>query len=352
MKPCPGKVLRKRASGFIAVGILLVGLTGACSAAPVATPVAATISPSPTAAVGLEEQYIRVVADASRSVVAIQAGSALGSGVIFDGQGDIVTNAHVVAGATSYRVFLAGGQSYDARLLGSFAADDLAVLKISAPGLKAAKFGNSDRLRVGSIVMAIGSPLGLQGSVTEGIVSAVGRQVSEPSGVVLPPLIQTSAAVNPGNSGGALVDLDAEVIGITTLAAQDPIAGGTVPGIGFAVPSNITSDIAAQLIANGRVTNSHRAYLGLQAATVAADQGNGTGAGVLVYSLVPGGPADKAGVRANDVITSLAGRPVTDQASLSSTLASLQPGQTVQMDVTRSDGTPTRLSITLGELPG
>lgn len=345
-------MVQRRASGFVAIGLLLAGLTGACSAAPVSTPVAPTISPSPAAAVSLEDQYIRVVADVSRSVVAIEAGSALGSGVIFDAQGDVVTNAHVVAGASSYRVFLAGGQSYDARLLGSFAADDIAVLRVSAPGLKAARFGDSDRLRVGSIVMAIGSPLGFQGSVTEGIVSAVGRQVSEPNGVVLPPLIQTSAAVNPGNSGGALVDLDAEVIGITTLAAQDPIAGGTAPGIGFAVPSNIASDIAAQLIANGRVTNSHRAYLGLQAATVSGDQGTGSGAGVLVYSVVPGGPADKAGIRANDVITSLGGRPVTDQASLASILASMQPGQTVQMDVTRADGTSTRLPVTLGQLPG
>ena len=334
------------------MGILVAGLLGACSSVPVATPIVATSSPTAGAVVSLEEQYIRVVANVSRSVVAIEAGTSLGSGVIFDNQGDIVTNAHVVAGATSYRVFLAGGQSYEARLLGSFAADDIAVLKITAPSAVAAKFGDSDRLRAGSIVMAIGSPLGLQGSVTEGIVSAVGRQVSGPSGVALPPLIQTSAAVNPGNSGGALVDLDAEVIGITTLAAQDPIAGGTAPGIGFAVPSNIASDIAAQLIASGHVTNSHRAYLGLQAATVASEQGNGAGAGVLVYSVVPGGPADKAGLRANDVITSLGGRPITDQASLSSTLATMQPGQTVDVDVRRADGTSTRLTITLGELAG
>lgn len=337
-----------RLSGALAaLGVTVTVLVGACSAAPAQTSPVVTATPSSGPALTLQEQYIGVVAEVSRSVVAIQAGQAIGSGVIYDEQGDIVTNAHVVAGAGTYRVFLATGQSYDARLVGSFTADDLAVLRINAPSLHPARFGDSDRVRVGSIVMAIGSPLGLQGSVTEGIVSAVGRQVSEPNGVALPPLIQTSAAINPGNSGGVLVDLNSEVIGITTLAAQDPIAGGTAPGIGFAVPSNIAADIATQLIATGHVTSSHRAYLGLQAATLAGDQG-----GVIVYSVVPGGPADKAGIRANDVITSIGGRTVTDQASLAAALAGMLPGQVVQVGVSRSDGTSARVTVTIGELPG
>ena len=198
----------------------------------------------------------------------IQTASGLGSGVIVDTQGNIVTNAHVVGESSVFRVYLATGKSYDGKLIGAFVPDDLAVIRISAPDLRPAVFGDSDHLRVGSIVMAVGSPLGLQSSVTEGIVSALGRQVTEPNGVALPPLIQTSADINPGNSGGALVDLNGEVIGIPTLAAQDPQAGGTAPGIGFAIPSNVAKDIAAQLIQNGRVTNSHRAYLGVQGASL------------------------------------------------------------------------------------
>jgi S1-C subfamily serine protease len=159
-------------------------------------------------------------------------------------------------------------------------------------------------------------------------------------------LIQTSADINPGNSGGALVNLNGEVIGIPTLAAQDPQAGGTAPGIGFAIPSNVARDIAAQLIQNGRVTNSHRAYIGVQAAGVPDGQG------VSIYSVVPGGPADKAGLKAEDVITSIEGRAVPDQPALASVLSSLQPGQSVKVLVRRSDGSQILVTVILGELPG
>ena len=294
----------------------------------------------------LEEQFVAVINQVSPSVVVIQTESGLGSGVIVDTQGHIVTNAHVVAGFTTFRVFLSTGKSYEGKLVGAFAPDDLAVIRISAPDLRPAVFGDSDHLRVGSMVMAVGSPLGLQSSVTEGIVSALGRQVTEPNGVALPPLIQTSADINPGNSGGALVDLNGEVIGIPTLAAQDPQAGGTAPGIGFAIPSNVAKDIAAQLIQNGRVTNSHRAYIGVQAASLP------NGQGVLIYSLVPGGPADKAGLKANDVITAIDSRSVPDQPALASVLSGLRPGQSVQVQVTRPDGSKVSLSVILGELAG
>jgi putative serine protease PepD len=261
-------------------------------------------------------------------------------------QGDIVTNAHVVGQANLFRVYLATGKSYDGKLIGAFVPDDLAVIRITAPDLRPAVFGDSDHLRVGSIVMAVGSPLGLQSSVTEGIVSALGRQVTEPNGTALPPLIQTSADINPGNSGGALVDLNGEVIGIPTLAAQDPQAGGTAPGIGFAIPSNVAKDIAAQLIKNGRVTNSHRAYLGVQGASLP------NGSGVSIYAVVSGGPADKAGLKTGDVITAIGEGPTPDQPSMASVLSGLQPGQSVQVQITRPDGSVTSLSVTLGELPG
>ncbi|HYM66149.1 MAG TPA: trypsin-like peptidase domain-containing protein [Patescibacteria group bacterium] len=324
----------------------LPAMLGACSsstALPVLTP---TADSSIRTDIALEDQFIAVVNKVSPAVVAIETDSGLGSGVILDQKGNLVTNAHVVAGSTSFRVFLSTGKSFPATLVGSFVQDDIAVLRIDAPNLTPAVFGDSDHLRAGSIVMAIGSPLGLQGSVTEGIVSAIGRQVSEPNGVALPPLIQTSAAINPGNSGGALVDLDAQVVGITTLAAQDPLAGGTAPGLGFAIPSNIVTDIAAQLIQSGRVTNSHRAYLGVQVGSLAGGQG------ALIYSVVAAGPAERAGLKANDIITAIGDHAVVDEASLASVLSALQPGQSVTVKVIRSDGSAGEVAIVLGELPG
>jgi putative serine protease PepD len=327
------------------VAFAVSALVTGCSTAPVSTAPTPSAVPTFSAQASLEDQFIAVVSKVSASVVAIQTGTGLGSGVIFDAQGDIVTNAHVVAGSSSYRVFLADGQSYVATLVGAFTLDDIAVLRITAPNLRPTVFGDSDHLRAGSIVMAVGSPLGLQGSVTEGIVSAVGRQVSEANGVALPPMIQTSASINPGNSGGALVDLEAQVVGIPTLAAQDPQAGGTAPGIGFAIPSNIAKDIASQLIEGGRVTNTHRAYLGVQVAS-AAD-----GRGALIYAVAAGGPAERGGLKPNDIITSIGGRVVVDQPSLASALSALEPGQNVTVEVQRGDSAMS-LTFALGELPG
>ena len=168
-----------------------------------------------------------VVAQVLPSVVQITTGSGLGSGVILDDRGDIVTNAHVVGTATTFQVRLANNPTtFPATLVGAYPPDDLAVIHLDQPptGLKPARFGDSSKLQIGDIVLAMGNPLGLTGSVTDGIVSAVGRAVTEPAGdgspgATLPQAIQTSAAINPGNSGGALVDLSASVIGVPTLAA-------------------------------------------------------------------------------------------------------------------------------------
>ena len=332
-------------AGFVAV----VALASCTGGGPAPTSTLATPSAGPSVGVdatALENQFISVISRVSQSVVVIETSSGLGSGVIVDSQGNIVTNAHVVGESTAFRVYLATGKSYEGTLVGAFVPDDLAVIRIAAPDLHPALFGDSDRLRVGSIVMAVGSPLGLQSSVTEGIVSALGRQVTEPNGIALPPLIQTSADINPGNSGGALVDLNGEVIGIPTLAAQDPQAGGTAPGIGFAIPSNIAKDIASQLITNGRVTNSHRGYLGIQGASLP------NGGGVSIYTVVSGGPADRAGIKAGDVITAIEARPTPDQPTLASALSALQPGQSVQVHLARPDGSVASVPVTLGQLPG
>ncbi|HZA80046.1 MAG TPA: trypsin-like peptidase domain-containing protein, partial [Actinomycetes bacterium] len=187
------------------------------------------------------------------SVALIQTDQGLGSDIVFDAKGDVVTNNHVVNKAGGFQVTLADGRQDRARLVDSFPAHDLAVLHIDASGLQPASFADSSRLQVGDVALAIGNPLGLQSSVTERIVSALGQTVNEDNGVALPNVIQTSAAINPGNSGGALVNLEGQVIGIPTLAATDPELGGSAaPGIGFAIPGNTVRDIATQLIGQGK----------------------------------------------------------------------------------------------------
>jgi putative serine protease PepD len=258
----------------------------------------------------------------------------------------VVTNAHVVEGASSFQVTLADGRQYPARLVGSFAADDLAVLHIDASGLHPAGFADSSRLAVGDVALAIGNPLGLQSSVTEGIVSALGRTVNEDNGVALPNVIQTSAPINPGNSGGALVDLQGQVIGIPTLAVTDPqLGGGAAAGIGFAIPSNTVRDIAAQLIGQGKVTNSHRAWLGVEVAAT-------TSGGLLVTKVEGGGPAARAGIRAGELVTAVQGTATPDPATLADVLAGLRPGQTVRVQVVNPGGTRRTVRVTLGQFPG
>jgi putative serine protease PepD len=297
-------------------------------------------------ATALESAFEQVVGAVGPSVVVIETSAGLGSGIVFDTQGDIVTNAHVVGDATAFKVTTSAGKALDGTLIGSFAPDDVAVIRVKDGSLPAATFGDSSKAMVGEIVLAVGNPLGLQSSVTEGIVSAVGRTVSESGAATLAGMIQTSAAINPGNSGGALVDLRDEVIGIPTLAATDPELGGPAPGIGFAIPANTAVDIAKQLIQNGKVVASHRAYLGVLAANVESGQG------VLVFREEAGGPAAKAGIPEGVLITAINGTAITDTSSLAAVLASLQPGQTVDIAITRQDGTTATLKVTLGELPG
>ena len=286
-----------------------------------------------------------VVHELSPSVVQIQSPEGLGSGVVFDSNGDIVTNNHVVAGGGPYTV-TAGPHAYSATLVGRFPQDDLAVVRVSGAKLHPAAFADSSKLSVGDFAIAIGNPLGLRSSVTDGIVSAFRQGVSEGNGVALPQMIQTSAAINPGNSGGALADLQGRVIGIPTLAATDPELGGTAaPGIGFAIPSNLVTDIATQLIRHGHVVNSHRGYLGVQI-------GDTNGNGVLVQGVAGGGPAEKAGLVSGDVITSVndQGTPTIDD--LISVVSELKPGTIVTLEVVTQHGAHKTLHLKLGTFPG
>ena len=231
-------------------------------------------------------------------------------------------------------------------LVGSYPANDLAVIKVASAGVAPAVFADSTKVRVGQLAIAIGNPLGFRSSVTEGIVSAVQRTVPEQNGVVLPHVIQTSAPINPGNSGGALVDINGRVIGIPTLAAADPQLGSTAAGIGFAIPSNTVKDIASQLVASGKVTNSHRAYLGVRVGDTSA------GNGVYIGEVTADTPAAKAGIKVGDVIVSVAGKPTPTSTDLSTVLADLEPGQTVPVGIVHQDGSKATVSVTLGEYPG
>jgi len=307
---------------------------------------------------GLENAYIGLVHQTLPSVVEIRTSSGLGSGVVFDTQGDVVTNAHVVGGSKSFEVVAAGSsQSLPAALVGSYAPDDIAVIRVNgAKGLRPATFADSSKLQVGDIVLAMGSPLGLSGSVTNGIVSALGRTVSEPTGphspgATLAGAIQTSAPINPGNSGGALVDSAGQVVGLPTLAAVDPQigqGGSAAPGIGFAIASNTVKDIATQLVShNGQVLNSHRAALAITAVGLADQSGQPVGVGIR--QVLPGGPAAKSGLRAGDVIVSVDGKQVPDLATLSTVLAELQVGRQVPVVVERN-GTKLTVQVSLGEL--
>ena len=342
------------------VAAACVGCTSSgSSAAPAATVTATATVPAAAAGggVSLQQDYASTIRRVLPSVVEIRTTSGLGSGVVYDAAGHIVTNAHVVGSATSFQVVLAGSaKPLPAHLTGSYPPDDLAVIQVSgAAHLVPAHFGDSSKLRVGDIVLAMGNPLGLASSVTDGIVSAVGRTVSEPQGngspgATLPDVIQTSAAINPGNSGGALVSLAAQVVGIPTLAATDQQLGGAAPGIGFAIPSNIVTDIAGQIIRTGHVANSHRAALGVKVQTVMGPSGQP--AGVSIAAVTPGSPAAKAGLRPGDVITAVNGTATPDTETLAAVLAGLHPGQQVSVSVTRADGSTTTMHLSLGQLPG
>ncbi len=243
----------------------------------------------------LQRDYEATITRALPSVVEITAGNATGSGVVFDRQGDIVTNAHVVGTVKKFKVRVSAASApMNARLVGVFTPDDLAVIRVShgASELKPVRWADSAKAHIGAIVLAMGSPYGLTDSVTQGIVSATGRTVTGPTIAGHPPTIivnaiQTSAPINPGNSGGALVLLSGYVLGIPTLNAQNPEIGAPALGIGFAIGSNTVVAIGRQLIRTGKVTKSDRASLDIKGETHvnSASKPNG----VTVVAARPGG---------------------------------------------------------------
>ncbi|HHQ41337.1 MAG TPA: PDZ domain-containing protein [Chromatiales bacterium] len=272
--------------------------------------------------------------------------TSLGSGVIIDREGHILTNHHVIAGADEIEVALRDGRHAPARLVGSDPDTDLALLRIELPRLPVAVLGDSRRLRVGDVVLAIGNPFGVGQTVTFGIVSAVGRRGLGIN--TFEDFIQTDAAINPGNSGGALVDATGRVVGINSAIFSR--SGGSL-GIGFAIPTHIARAVAKELIAHGRVV---RGWLGIQIQDLdprlAESFGLRVAQGVVVAAVLRGGPADRAGLRPGDVILRIDGRPVRDAREALDRIAARRPGDRILLEGLR-DGAPARWQATAAERP-
>jgi Do/DeqQ family serine protease len=271
-----------------------------------------------------------------------------GSGVIVDArQGYIVTNAHVVENADEITVTLQDGRDLKAEVVGSDKDSDVAVLKVSAEGLAQMPLGDSARLEVGDFVVAIGNPFGLQHTVTSGIVSGLSRTGLNPDGYE--DFIQTDASINPGNSGGALVNLRGELIGINTEIISRN--GGNL-GIGFAIPVNLARSVMDQLIKYGTVK---RGQLGVSMYTVTPDIAHSLGlpnaVGALVSQVVEGSPADKAGLRVGDVITSVNGQPVKSNSELRNAIGLLRVGDRMDIGLVR-DGKPMRVTAVIAAALG
>ncbi|MBA3373743.1 MAG: trypsin-like peptidase domain-containing protein [Euzebyaceae bacterium] len=269
-----------------------------------------------------------------------------GSGVIYRSDGHILTNNHVVAQADGLRVKFADGEMARARVVGTDPLTDLAVVKVDSRGLPAIRIGDNDSLRVGALAVAIGSPFGLEGSVTAGVVSALNRPISVGDGIRLPDVIQTDAPINPGNSGGALVDADGRLIGINSaiLTAGSPANAG----VGFAIPANIVVDVADELIENGEVVYP---LLGVTQTEEAASGQEAPGDGAVVGGVEAGGPADEGGLEAGDVITRLDDTPITSFDDLILAIRQRDVGDTVRVTYRRG-GDEQTAEVTLVERPG
>jgi putative serine protease PepD len=296
-----------------------------------------------------------------------QTQRALGSGFLIDRAGDIVTNYHVVHGAATIQVSFSNNERYRARLVGSDPSTDIAVLKVNvqASALKALPLGNSDAVRVGDQVIAIGNPFGLDRSVTAGIVSAVQRRIEAPNNLSIAHVIQTDAALNHGNSGGPLLDAQGGVIGVNAQIETGGVGDGNV-GIGFAIPINTVKDVVAQLIKHGKVEH---AFLGIEGKTLTPQIAHlfhlQVTTGVLVATVRPGTGAAQAGVKAaadevtvqgeswpagGDVIVKVDHEPIGSVEQLIDVIASKQPGDKIQVEVVRGSLHKT-LTVKLGRQP-
>lgn len=272
--------------------------------------------------------------------------TSLGSGVILTADGYIVTNNHVIQGADEIRVALANGQTPEAKVIGSDPETDLAILKINYIKLPAITLGNSDAMRVGDVVLAIGNPFGVGQTVTMGIVSATGR--NELGINTFENFIQTDAAINPGNSGGALINASGQLVGINTAIFSK--TGGS-QGIGFAIPVSLARNVMQQIIEHGRVL---RGWLGIEAQSLNPQLAESFGLtdtnGVLVAGVLRGGPADKAGLRPGDILVSINDQPVSNSRDSLNKIAGFPPGTTINVGILRN-GKSAEITAVISERP-
>ncbi|ATG18789.1 Periplasmic pH-dependent serine endoprotease DegQ [Ralstonia mannitolilytica] len=272
--------------------------------------------------------------------------ASLGSGVIVSSEGYILTNHHVVDGADEIEVALTDGRKSNAKVVGSDPETDLAVLKINLPDLPAITLGRLENVRVGDVVLAIGNPFGVGQTVTMGIVSALGR--SHLGINTFENFIQTDAAINPGNSGGALVDAEGNLVGINTAIYSR--SGGSL-GIGFAIPVSLAKQVMESIISTGSVV---RGWIGVEPQDVTPEIAESFGLsrkdGALIAAVVQGGPADRAGLRPGDILTSVNGESILDTTALLNSIAQLKPGAEAKVTVSRK-GKPVELTIIVGKRP-
>ena len=373
-EPTPAPTTPSRRTGRLRIGIaglvagaLIGGGAGAGVAGLLDDPAATSSTSASAQNVVIKNPETATTATAAAakaapSVVTIYVSSGTnsgsGSGVVLTGDGYVLTNNHVVTlegtGTGTVQVRTADGTLYDATVVGTDPASDLAVVRLTgASGLTAASFADSDKVQVGDVAVAIGAPLGLSNTVTDGIISATGRAVatgSTQNDATVIDALQTDAAINPGNSGGALVNGAGEVVGINsaiaTVASGSPGSqsqSGNI-GVGFAIPSNTAQRIAKELIANGKAT---RAFLGVSTRTAANGQNSDLGTGAQIVSVESGSAAASAGLQVGDVVTAVGERPITSSTDLTAAVRSKAPGDTVTLTVRRGNASSTT-DVTLG----
>ena len=313
-------------------------------------------------------QVLSTVVDDSNPFLEPQEGQSQGSGFVIDKAGHIVTNYHVVQGATDVEVSFSENERIPAKVVGVDPSTDIAVLEVDeqARALTPLQLGDSDAVTVGDAVVAIGNPLGLERTITAGIVSALQREITAPDGFAIDKVIQTDAPINPGNSGGPLLNARGEVIGVNSQIAPDPAGGSGNIGIGFAVPINTVKEVVSQILETGRVEH---AYLGIQMVTlnetITENFRMPVTAGVLLVEVVPGSPADKAGLKGGDtrviidgqtymlggdVVTKVDGTPVDSADDVRAAVRAKKPGDSVSLEIHRQKETKT-VTVELGRQP-
>jgi putative serine protease PepD len=329
----------------VVAGELLSGGGSGNSGSPAALPAVSSAPLKPRAG---QTRATAIYAAASPAVVSVRSSQGTGTGFLIDNGGTLVTNDHVVGSDSSVTIkFGTDGAQLNANVVGTDPSSDLAVLHIdpsSVPhGVKPLQFADSRGVQVGDTVVAIGNPFGLDRTETEGIVSALGRTIQAPNNFSIDNVIQTDAAINPGNSGGPLLDDAAHVIGVNAQIATSGVSSGNV-GVGFAIPSNTVRQVVPRLKRGQTIA---RAYLGLESQAVGSGFGSG---GAQVASIVPGGPAESAGIQQGDVITQIDGKAVHNPDDVSADVTLHKPGDVVPIQVVRG-GSATILHAKLGTRP-